>query len=203
MRSQYSEIYNSISSHILAKLQTELSYRFTYHSINHTLDVLEQVQQIAAREGIKDEQKLFLLKVAALYHDIGFLFIYAGHEEKGCELVRNELPGFGLKPLEIKKICGMIMATKIPQSPKNKMEEIICDADLDYLGRDDVDFISNNLYKEFLDFGFVKNYDDWMRKQIGFFEMHNYFTKSSQELRHPKKMEQLTKLKTDFLPGDQ
>jgi predicted metal-dependent HD superfamily phosphohydrolase len=203
MSSQYTEIYNSIYSHILAKLQTELSHRFTYHSINHTLDVLEQVQQIAAREGIKDKQKIYLLKVAALYHDIGFLFIYSGHEEKGCELARNELPGFGLKPLQIKKICGMIMATKIPQSPKNKMEEIICDADLDYLGRDDVDFISNNLYKEFLDFGFVKDHDDWMRKQIGFFEMHNYFTKSSQELRHPEKMKQLAKLKAYFLPANQ
>jgi uncharacterized protein len=202
MTNHYSVIYNSIYSHVIAKLQNELSPRLTYHSIDHTLDVLEQSQQIAAREGIKDEKNLFLLKVAALYHDSGFIFIYSGHEEKSCELGREELPGFGLTAPEIEKICGMIMATKIPQSPKNKMEEIICDADLDYLGRGDFDSISNSLYEEFLDFGFIKNHEEWMKKQIGFFEYHNYFTKSSQQLRHPKKMEQLLKLKANHLPGN-
>lgn len=202
MSSHYSAIYHSIYSHVIAILQNELSPRLTYHSIHHTFDVLEQSQQIATREGITDDQKIFLLKVAALYHDCGFIFMYAGHEEKGCELAKQELPGFGLTAPQIKKICGMIMATKIPQSPKNKMEEIICDADLDYLGRDDFDSISNSLYNEFLDFGFVKNHEDWMQKQISFFESHNYFTKSSQQLRHPKKMEQLVKLKANHLPGN-
>ena len=201
MNSQYTIIYNTIYLHVIAKLQNELSPRFTYHSIHHTLDVLEQVQQIAAREGINDEQNLFLLKVAALYHDIGFLFVYAGHEEKGCELARKELPAFRLTSPQIEKICGMIIATKIPQSPKNKMEEIICDADLDYLGRNDFDPISNNLYKEFLDIGFVKDHNDWMQKQISFFEQHHYFTGSSQQLRQPKKTEQLVKLKAYRITG--
>lgn len=195
MSSLNSAIYNSIHSHIIAKLQNGLSPRYTYHSLAHTLDVLKEVQEIAAREGITDEQKLFLLKIAALYHDTGFLFVYTGHEEKGCELGKKELPALGLTSPQIKKICGMIMATKIPQSPKNKLEQIICDADLDYLGRDDFEPISNSLYKEFLDFGFVKNYDDWMQKQIGFLELHRYFTKSSQQLRQPKKTNQLLKLK--------
>ena len=203
MSSQYSIIYNSIHSHIIAKLQNGLSPRFTYHSINHTLDVLEQSQQVAAREGIVDEQNLFLLKVAALYHDIGFLILYSGHEEKGCELAKKELPALGLTSPQIKKICGMIMATKIPQSPKNKLEKIICDADLDYLGRDDFEPISNSLYKEFLDFGFVKDQNDWMQKQVGFLESHHYFTKSSQELRQPKKTDQLIKLKKIRPAGNQ
>lgn len=202
MRRQNTAIFSSIYSQVIAKLQRELSSRLTYHSIDHTLDVLEQVQQIAAREGIDDEQQLFLLKVAALYHDTGFVFIYSGHEAKGCELGRNELPAFGLTTPQIEKICGMIMATKIPQSPANKLEEIICDADLDYLGRDDFDPISNSLYKEFLEFGFVKDHADWMQKQICFLESHHYFNKSSQELRQPKKMDQLAKLKADHFSGN-
>jgi hypothetical protein len=73
---------------------------------------------------------------------------------------------------------------------------------LDYLGRDDFETISNNLYTEFLDFGFVKDYDDWMQKQFKFLELHHYFTKSSQQLRQPKKMDQLTKLKANHHPGN-
>ena len=37
----------------------------------------------------------------------------------------------------------LILATKVPQKPKNKLEKIICDADLDYLGREDFDNISD------------------------------------------------------------
>ena len=48
------------------------------------------------------------------------------------------------------------MATEIPQNPKTHLEMIMCDADLDYLGRYDFETISNNLYTEFLDFGFVR-----------------------------------------------
>lgn len=196
MGQQFSTIYPSIYTHVTGKLQTGLSPRLTYHSIHHTLDVLEQVQKIAAREKVADEENLFLLKVAALYHDSGFLFVHSGHEVKGCEIAREELPLFGLTPMQIDRICNMIMATKIPQSPRNKIEEIICDADLDYLGRKDFESISNNLYKEFLDFGIVKDQRQWMQLQINFFEAHNYFTNSTQKLRDPQKKARLKKLKS-------
>jgi predicted metal-dependent HD superfamily phosphohydrolase len=194
MGGQYLQVYNSIYSHILAKLQNELSPRLTYHCPEHTLDMLEQSVSIAEREGITDEENLFLLKIAALYHDTGFIYTYAGHEARSCELCRQELPLYGLTALQIDKICGMIMATKIPQSPGNIMEQIICDADLDYLGRDDFETISNSLYNEFTDYGFVKNYADWMQKQVSFFKSHQYFTKSSRQLRAPKKNEHLEKI---------
>jgi uncharacterized protein len=200
MGQQFSVIYPGIYDHVTGKLQKGLSPRLTYHGIHHTLDVLKQVQRIAVREKLVDEESLFLLKVAALYHDSGFLFIYLGHEAKGCEIVKEELPGFGLTNPQIDKICGMIMATKIPQSPTNKMEEIICDADLDYLGRNDFEKISNSLYKEFLEYGIVKDHDQWMRLQVKFFESHHYFTKSTQKIRNPKKMARLEKLKSHNLP---
>lgn len=195
MNRQFDHIYNVVYKHVTEKLKS-LSPVYTYHCYEHTLDVLEQTQRIAKAEGIEDDESYFLLQMASLYHDTGFLFIYGGHEAKGCEIAKEELPHFGVTDLQLEKICGMIMATKIPQSPKNLSEEIICDADLDYLGRDDFEPISNQLYKEFLEIGFVKNYDDWMQKQINFFESHHYFTKSSQLLRGPKKAAQLLKLKT-------
>jgi predicted metal-dependent HD superfamily phosphohydrolase len=200
MGSRFTTIYNAVYKHVIEKLKG-LSPLLTYHCLEHTLDVLEQAQRIAKEEDIKDDENLFLLQMASLYHDTGFLFVYAGHEAKSCEMANHELPGFGVTGKQIDKICGMIMATKIPQSPTNKLEKIICDADLDYLGRDDFEVISNNLYKEFLEFGFVKDYDDWMKKQIGFFGVHQYFTKSSQQLRHPEKMKHFAQLKL-YIPSD-
>ena len=194
MNKRFNTIYDRVYKHVMHMLKG-LSPQFTYHCLEHTLDVLAQSQRIAKEENIKDDESLFLLQLASLYHDTGFLFVYSGHEVKSCELARNDLADFGVTDEEIEKVCGMIMATRIPQSPKTRLEEIICDADLDYLGRDDFEVISNNLYKEFLEFRFVKDYDDWMQKQIGFFGVHQYFTKSSQKLRHPAKMKRFVQLK--------
>ncbi len=191
------KVFQSISRHIVKKLQ-ELSPRLTYHNLQHSFDVMEQADRIAREEGIRDEEELFLLKTAALYHDTGFLLTYMGHEQAGCNLALSELPKFGLNALQIEKICGMIMATKIPQSPKNKLDEILADADLDYLGRDDFETISNNLRLEFLEYGIVKNHQEWEEKQIDFFESHHFFTSTSQSNREPIKKARLVKLKKAF-----
>jgi uncharacterized protein len=74
------ENYKLIKSHILSILRNGLSKELTYHTVNHTRDVLEQAERIAKAENITNEEDLFLLKVACLYHDSGFLYTYAGHE---------------------------------------------------------------------------------------------------------------------------
>jgi len=188
------DLFTSIKQPILSRLERELDPRLGYHNISHTLDVLEQAQQIARHEGINNEHDLLLLKTAAIFHDSGFLFVYKGHEEKGCEIANEYLKDTFTED-DIKKICGMIMATKIPQSPNNLFEQIICDADLDYLGRDDFEPISKHLYKEFLTFKIIPEDCIWDPIQIKFFEMHHYFTKTAIDKRNKKKLKHLAILK--------
>jgi HD superfamily phosphohydrolases len=180
--------------HIMAKLDG-LSKELKYHGVNHTLDVYKQSENIALGENITDPSKLYLLKVAALYHDTGFLYMYNGHEEMSCKIATRELPAYGLNEEQIGIICGLVMATKIPQSPKNHLEQIICDADLDCLGRDDYDITSSNLYHELLREGLVKNDDEWLDQQISFLESHQYFTDWSKENRAPLKQQNYERLK--------
>ena len=91
-------------------------------------------------------------------------------------------------------IQSLIMATKLPQSPKNHLEQIICDADLDYLGRDDFFIIGNNLRKEFLHYNIVANNEVWEKLQFNFLSNHQYFTESSRNLREPVKQQNFAKL---------
>lgn len=175
------------------RLSYELHPGLIYHNTAHTLDVLEQSIYIAEAEGLP-EKELLLLKTAAVYHDSGFLFRYKQHEEKSCEIAKADLQEF-FDEHDLNKICGMIMATKIPQSPRKLAEQIICDADLDYLGRSDFEPISNNLRKEFLQFGILKEDSDWDQIQIGFFESHHYFTATSRARRNPVKLRHLDQLK--------
>ncbi len=194
------ELYHTIRSQILQKLGNGLSKDLFYHSLQHTIDVETQVQRIAFSEQIEDSEALFLLKAACLYHDSGFLSTYKDHEIAGCILAKKELPAFGLNQTQLDIICGLIMATKIPQTPLTKLEEIICDADLDYLGRHDFPEISNNLFLELKAKGLVETENEWNLIQIKFFNQHHYFTNTNKIMRQPPKLQHLEIIKSSFLP---
>lgn len=191
--------YLLIYDHVINQLLAGLSEKLTYHSIYHTLDVLEQCQRIAGEEGIADEHELYLLKTAALYHDTGFLHTYKGHEEAGYKLAMQFLPAYGFSGQDLKKIGGMILATQLPQTPRNKMEEIICDADLDYLGRPDFFSIAQLLYVEMKEKNLVNTQNEWNRMQVKFIKEHRYFTHSNQQARDPRKKRHCEMLESDLL----
>ena len=187
--------FSQIQQHVIAKLQKGLSSDLTYHSVSHTLDVLTQSIFIANAEGVDDDDDLFLLKLASLYHDVGFLDKYTGHEERSCEIAEKELTAFGLSKAQIDKVCGMIRATKVPQNPHTLLEEIICDSDLDYLGRPDFFTIGKGLFNEFMKQKIVSNDRDWNLLQIRFLEEHHYFTNTSKKRRQRQKQIHLEAVK--------
>lgn len=186
--------YKQAISYILKKLEDKLDPFLYYHGLAHTNDVLTSVEHIALAEGVTEEE-LGLLMVAAAYHDCGFLIVYKNHEEAGCGIAFESLPQFGFTQDEIMVICDMIRATKVPQQPKTRLEEIICDADLDYLGRDDFEPISESLYNEFCRWNIVDSYENWMKLQISFLEGHNYWTNFSKKYRTESKNKQIERLK--------
>ncbi|HUS01477.1 MAG TPA: HD domain-containing protein [Chitinophagaceae bacterium] len=185
--------FEKIKSNLIAKLGG-LSPFLTYHSVEHTLDLLEQCERIALEEGITNERELLLLKVAALYHDCGFLETYSEHEKKGCEIFLEDAADFDFNDKEKNTICGLIMATRIPQQPRTLMEKVICDADLDYLGRRDFFKIGDSLRREFLHYKIVHNNYEWEKLQLKFLQNHKYHTKASQKQREPGKQRNLSKL---------
>ena len=183
--------YDKAHSYALERLEKELPKHLYYHGKHHTIDVLDAAEKIADFEGIKDEEEITLLKTACLFHDIGFTVSGQDHEERGCEIVGEILPDLGYNPEQINKIKGMIMATKIPQSPNNKLEQIICDADLDYLGRDDFFSIGDTLFQELKHLGVVNDADSWNNLQVRFLTAHAYFTDWGRSKRQGKKAEHL------------
>lgn len=185
--------FEKIKENVLAKLN-KLSSHLTYHCLDHTLDVITQSERIANEEGITNERDLFLLRVAALYHDSGFLKTYADHEIEGCGIFLADAASLEFTDKEKEIIRGLIMATKIPQKPNTLMEKIICDADLDYLGREDFFKIGDTLRKEFLHHKIVQNNNDWENLQLKFLQNHRYHTNTSQKNREPLKQENLSKL---------
>lgn len=187
--------FQRLKVEVLQMLDDGLDPRLTYHCPEHTVDVMLQAARIAEAENITDSRSLLLVQIASLFHDTGFLSTYHGHEEKSCEIMLDVIDSNWLSPSEIKMIFGMIMATKIPQSPDTVHEMIICDADLDYLGREDFEIISDRLRIELLAYGTIQNDKEWNHLQVHFFENHQYHTVTSRRHRHPVKMRYLEKLR--------
>lgn len=187
--------FQQLKEEILRKLHEGLDPRLTYHSIAHTKDVLQQAERIAISEKISDTRLLLLIKIASLFHDTGFLRTYNGHEEKSCDVMRETLDANLFAQSEWSIITNMILATRLPQEPGNLPEKIICDADLDYLGREDFDIVSDRLKNEFLAYGVIGNEKEWNERQVRFFESHLYFTDTSIQERYPVKMKYLEKLR--------
>ncbi|MEM9918561.1 MAG: HD domain-containing protein [Bacteroidota bacterium] len=186
--------YKAAKAYILHKLERELSDQLFYHGLHHTLDVLKVTIELCESEGV-GKRDTILLKTAALYHDAGFVVHNVQHEQLGCQLAQASLPQFGYTAKDIERICGMIMATKIPQSPKNALEEIICDADLDYLGRDDFKSIGDTLYEELKAYDVLSDVKTWNRLQVSFLEGHTFFTKTNLERRQGQKEKHLMELR--------
>jgi class 3 adenylate cyclase len=193
--------FTDIQEIILDKMEKELPSYLYYHNVKHTVDVVTEVELIGWAEGVKDED-ILLLKTAALFHDSGHTVSYDDHEYQGTLLAREILPGFGYSTEQIEKICNIIMATKLPPEPRNLLEEIICDADLDYLGRSDMIPVSNTLFNELKEQDKIGTLNDWNRLQIKFISGHQYFTDTARSLREVNKQKQIERIR-NLLNGDE
>ena len=175
-------------------LKSQLSDDLYYHGFQHTLDVLNNCNQYIKREKI-DEYNAKLLRIGALLHDIGFTVSNVNHEDEGVKIAQKLMEEFGFSKKDFHIVKGLILATRIPQTPKNYLEKIICDADLDYLGRSDFYKISNYLFKELKAYSIIKNQKEWDLAQIKFLEAHKYHTDFALRNRQPKKEERIAELK--------
>lgn len=186
--------YHAAKAFILDKLERELSQKLSYHGLHHTLDVLYITEDLCFSEKIAPYDSI-LLKTAALFHDSGFTVSNKNHEKLGCKIARQHLPEYNYSPSEINMVCGMIMATKIPQTPRNYLEKIICDADLDYLGRDDFYDIGATLFEELKAYNILQSEESWNRIQVDFLQAHQFFTKTNLSRRAAQKHQYLEELK--------
>ena len=173
-------------SYILNRLRNELNSDLFYHNASHVTDVMQSAEMIGKLENIND-QDMELLKVAALFHDSGFIINSENHEQHSCSIAKDYLPTVGYTETELALICELIMATRVPQLPHTHLEKIICDADLDYLGRDDFFTTGNKIYKEFQARNLISGEREWNELQLKFLTEHKYFTGTSVNLRNEKK----------------
>ncbi len=191
------EFFENIYRKVVKDLELGLPDWLVYHNVNHTKYVLQQAESIAKMENIPGRD-LFLVKLAALYHDTGFLIERNDHESHGCRIASKDLKDKELTTVELEKICKMIQATKIPQKPGNILEKIIADADLEYLGTDQFEIYSKKQYEELLHLKPGLTLKEWDKIQIDFLSQHSYHTDYCMEYKEPVKQKNLELVRKRF-----
>lgn len=182
--------FEGAKKYIIERMKRGLAPNLYYHGLHHTLDVYAACERYAEMEGVNGIDRIILL-TAALFHDAGFLIRYKENEMVSVDMVRRILPNYGYTKTEITLINQCILSTRVPQKPFDKISSILCDADLDYLGRDDFFIIGCNLRREWKEYGKEVSIMDWYELQVNFLKNHHYFTRSANFLRSEKKLKHL------------
>jgi uncharacterized protein len=170
------------------RLERELSPHLLYHRIAHTRDeVVPAVETLANMEGIQGRQ-LCLLLTAAWFHDLGYVEQALYHELISARIVCEVLPGFGYTEAQVETVRWAILATALPQLPRNLFEEILVDADLDVLGRGNFMQRNGEFRRELAFLGNEFTDEEWYSRQLKFVEGHKYFTGSARLLRDSQKV---------------
>lgn len=174
--------WEHLKTYTMNRLAKELPPNLEYHGLHHTHDVLDAAERLGSLANL-DADDAFLLKTAALYHDFGFIVQSAEHEQVSAELASRILPDFDFTEEQITRVQGMIMATRLPQTPHNFLEELICDADLDSIGREDFIITSHNLLRELRARGAVIHMKQWYETQLRFLSGQTFWTRVAKDLR--------------------
>jgi uncharacterized protein len=175
--------YAGAVEYALNRLHNELPPELLYHNAMHTEgDVLPAAVRLAQLSNLP-EPDLRLLEVAAAFHDLGQIRTVLGHEQIGAEIMSDVLPRYGFSREDIERVTGMILATELPQTPLNTEQQLLCDADLDSLGREDFFATSKALWHERAACRMVIPRQTWLETQLRFLKDHRYFTPAARALR--------------------
>lgn len=180
---------------ILDKLEKELPENLYFHNAEHSRHVYTMAELLGRAEGINGEDML-VLRTAALLHDIGYIDHYRDHEKRSAEMAREILPSYGYSEEQIEQVCKIIMATRMPPQPESLLEKIICDANMDHLGRIDLPEVSERLFREMKEHDLIGSKKEWIRFQTGFLREYDFFTGTAKKLREVTREEQIKKIQS-------
>jgi len=184
--------YNSKIKEIYRNIR-QIAPELPYHNLKHLAEVSNSCKRYAILEGL-NLRDTYILATAGLLHDIVFIPDRSDNEERSTEVSLNILSKLDYSSKDIDDVSRLILATKFPTNPKDILEKIICDADLDYLGRYDFPERSELLRKE-------KGIDrkKWYTEiQPSFLNQVKYYTSSAKKLREhvlKENFEKVLKLK--------
>ena len=193
--------YITLKEQVLELLRTKLPEDLYYHGADLTLKAMDVAEEYIEhhRLGVHEAQ---ILRLAVLLHDVGYIKSSLNHEEEGAKIAKDLMSNLGYTFLQTKVVGDLIRATKVPHRPTNQLERIICDVDLDYLGRENYKEVSELLFKELYENSMIDSREDWIKMQVDFLENHKFHTLYARNERQPVKEKWLAELRNSLPLGE-
>lgn len=190
----YSKIERDVEAFV-RNTYTSSDRRYPYHNLDHTVDVVQRAAEIA-EYYLLPATEMFIVKVAAWFHDIGHLTgDMPGHEQRGVEIMYGCLGSLRVSGTLMNSMAGAIMATKYPSFPHALYEEILCDADTFHFGTPKFRETDELVRKE-VEMRTGKVLKDWHARSIRLLEEHRFFTRYCQQLLTAGKQENIAWLRS-------
>jgi adenylate cyclase len=178
---------------IFEKLGKELPENLYFHNVDRMKEIYNLVDLFGRAEGLTDDENL-LLRTAALLHDIGYIWSYDNHEDSSITFTRELLPKYKYSQEQIDKIIEFIEVTKGMRKPVDKAEEILLDADLNYLARADFVTLNDLFFKELNERGKAQSKTEWNNMQIVLLSNHKFYNRVANVLRDVSPEQQIENL---------
>ncbi|WNJ21463.1 Pycsar system effector family protein [Pontibacter sp. G13] len=173
----------------------QLNGDYTYHTVGHTEQVVDAVVEIGQEVGLTSDQ-MDLIKLAAWFHDLGYIETYIGHEEASMRIARDFLEKREMPATMIEQVEGLIFATRLDQEPKDRLQAVLKDADLYNLALPEALDNSEKIrqeWKVFCDREFSE--EEWLDFNYRFFRDYQYYTEYALTKLEPAKGENTALLK--------
>jgi uncharacterized protein len=175
-------------------LKEELDSKLYFHDQNHTINVVNAVIEIGEKTNLLAEE-LLIVEVAAWFHDVGYIKQYKEHEKVSIRIAQQFLKELRMNNAFIDNVASCISATEYPQSPKNKMEMVLCDADFYHLAQQDYYKFERALRLEWeKSLNIVYQEQEWNQMNLNMLTSHKYFTAYGREKLQPLKDKNIQKL---------
>lgn len=188
-------IVKRAAAYVTSLMEENLPKAMYFHNLGHTQRVVNAVIEIAGHCKLK-RQELTILTVAAWFHDTGYLYHYKGHEDTSMIIAGTFLMQHHYNNDFIQQVWDCIEATKVPQSPKNLIEQIICDADMRHFASPDYLECAKNLKMEW-EVRLDKKHTDieWLNTNLGILQHHQYFTEYGKTVLQANKEKNIEQMK--------
>ncbi len=188
MKKHRESIVYRAGSYVVRLLREQLPADRVFHNVHHTINVVQGVVDIGQAERVSLSE-MEILMLAAWFHDTGHVYTYAGHEERSIELAQKWLRGQAYPEARTKEVARCIRATTMPQQPTDKLERVICDADLYHLSFPTYDHYQELLREEWkLLLGIEMTDEAWRDSNDAFLSRHHYWTDFGRERLEARKL---------------
>ena len=168
-------------------LKDNLSDKVCFHDIEHAKYVADASELIGRNSGLSDDD-VNLVKLCAWFHDAGYAIDPGDHEEEGARLAAEFLFSKGVNEKLISIVRKNILATRVPQHPKDICSKVLCDADLMHLAEEDYFDRIDPMRKEWRNLSGEKLSKRKFHKiSLKFFQRHEYHTDYARKELQPKK----------------